>query len=70
MNFEYDTDLETPANSTLNLLRKTSYGQTTKYENHDDYGNPAAVTEAAGTSEERTTAYTYNTVFRNRLASV
>jgi RHS repeat-associated protein len=60
----YHYDLEK-----LNLLGKTAYGQSTTFENHDGNGNPGVVTEAVGTPEQRTTAYTYDSRHQNKVAT-
>ena len=65
--YDYDIDLDSPNNSTLNLLSKTEYGQNTSYEDHDENGNPGIVTEAVATPEERTTSYTYDPRYQSKV---
>ena len=65
--YDYDFDLDSPNNSTLNLLSKNEYGQNTTYEDHDENGNPGIVTEAVATPEERTTSYTYDPRYQSKI---
>ena len=58
--YEYDINLLSPEDSTLNLLSSTEYGRNTTFENHDKNGNPGVVTEAVATPEERQTIYNYD----------
>ena len=65
--YDYDIDLQSPNNSTLNLLSKTEYGQNTTFEDHDENGNPGIVTEAVATPEERSTTYTYDPRYQSKI---
>lgn len=61
-NYEYGS-----ANS--NLLAKTIKGLRTEYGNYDANSNPGFMIEAAGTTDARTTTYTYDPRFRDKVAT-
>ena len=54
---------------TRHLISSIEYGQTTLFEEHDHYGHPGVVTEAATTSEQRTATYTYDPRFVGKVAT-
>ncbi len=63
----YDINLQSPKDSTLNLLSSVDYGLKTTYENHDENGNPGVVTEAVATPEQRSTVYTYDPRYHDKV---
>ena len=69
-NYVFDIDPTTPENSTLNLLSKTEYGQTTEFANYDSKHNPQTITEAVGTTEQRQKTYTYDARYQSKVATI
>ena len=65
--YDYDIDLQSTEDSTLNLLSSMEYGLKTTFENHDENGNPGIVTEAVGTPEQRATIYTYDPRYHEKV---
>lgn len=67
---EYDINLVTPEDSTLNLLSRTIYDLKTDFTYDPGSKRPKTVTEAVGTAKARQKTFTYHSRFKNKATSI